>query len=155
KPWAEVVERYLRAYEFNPSRAEPLFRIALGYQARREHHTSMLYLARAAQLPTPPASALFVERPLYEGQIPLETAVAAYYVGDHETAVATNNRLLRSSTLPAELVDHVISNRRFSLDARVARPLVTEPVRVEVVVVYRDPGPELDDAVEALMRQEL
>ncbi|MBV9582072.1 MAG: glycosyltransferase [Chloroflexi bacterium] len=159
KPWADVVERYLRAYQFNPSRAEPLFRIALGFQARREYHTSMLFLERAAHLPIPPTSALFVERPLYEVQIPLEHAVAAYYVGDHQSAVATCNQLLRSSTLPAALVEHVISNRRFSLDARVPPTSATLPAagpqRIDVVVVFRDPGPELDDLVESLLRQEL
>ncbi|HEY0382130.1 MAG TPA: glycosyltransferase, partial [Candidatus Elarobacter sp.] len=154
KPWPEVLQSLLRAYERDPSRAEPLFRIALAYQARREHHVAMIYLARAAKLPMPPASAPFVERALYDVQVPLEHAVAAFYVGDHETAVATDNALLRSKTLPAALIEHVISNRRFSLDARAPRAqAAAERVRLHAIVVFRDPGPELDDLVESLLRQ--
>jgi glycosyltransferase involved in cell wall biosynthesis len=154
KPWPDVLQSYLRAYEQDPSRAEPLFRVALAYQARHEYHAAMLYLSRAAALPVPPASASFVDRALYEVQLPVEHAVAAYYVGDHETAIATNNRLLRTKSLPPALIEHVISNRRFSLDVRAPRlPPDGKPVRVHAVVVYRDPGPELDDLVESLLRQ--
>ena len=155
KPWPGVLEAYQRAYQFDPSRAEPLFRIALAYQARREFHTAMLFLDRAAAIPRPPATALFVEHTLYEVHISLEHGVAAFYAGDHETAVAANNQLLRSKTLPAALIEHVISNRRFSLDARAPKPAVrAEPVPVEAIVVYRDPGPQLDDLVESLLRSD-
>jgi glycosyltransferase involved in cell wall biosynthesis len=155
EPWPTVFESYQRAYQADPSRAEPLFRIALTYQARREYHTAMLFLRRAAALPVPPASALFVERPLYDVQLPLEHAVAAHYAGDYETAVAVNNRLLRSSALPPAMIEHVISNRRFSLDARAPKPADrAQAVPVHAIVVYRDPGPELDDLVESLLRSD-
>jgi glycosyltransferase involved in cell wall biosynthesis len=156
KPWPGVLEAYQRAYQYDPNRAEPLFRIGLAYQARREFHTAMLFLERAAALPLPPASALFVERPLYEVQIPLEHGVAAFYAGDHDTSVAANNKLLRSKALPAALIEHVISNRRFSLDARAPKPAaLAGPMPVEAIVVYRDPGPELDDLVESLLRADI
>ena len=154
KPWPEVLQSFLRAYEHDPARADPLYRIALAYQGRGEQHVAMIYLARAAVLPKPPASASFVEPALYDVQVPLEHAVAAFYVGDHETAIATNNALLRSKTLPATLIEHVISNRRFSLDARAPRPPAgAKPAPVHVLAVFRDPGPELDDLVESVLLQ--
>ena len=154
-PWPEVLDAYLRAYARDPSRAEPLYRVALHHQACGEPQLAMLYLDPAAALPLPPPSALFVERPLYEIHIPLEHAVAAFYMGDHERAIATNNALLRAPVLPAELVDHVISNRRFSLDASHPPATGAEPARLEVVVVFADPGPGFDDTVESLLRQDV
>ena len=114
--WPEVMESYLAAWQFQPDRAGPLFRIAIYYQSQQLYHLSHLFLSRAMQLAAPGPHRLFVERTLYEYRIALEYAVACYYVGKHEEAVATNNRLLESGMLPPELVDQVVRNRQFSLD---------------------------------------
>jgi glycosyltransferase involved in cell wall biosynthesis len=155
-PWPETMESYLAAHQFLPDRAGPLYRIAMHYMARREYHTAHLFLARAVAIPEPDPSRLFVERPLYEFQIAVEYAVAAHYVGDFAGAVATANALLRAGRVPENAVDRVIANRRFSVDALVpasgAPP--RDPGRLRVVVVFRDPGPELDDCVDSLLRQE-
>jgi glycosyltransferase involved in cell wall biosynthesis len=114
--WPEVMESYLTAWHFQPDRAGPLYRIAMRYQAEQLYHLSHLFLSRAVQIPAPGPERLFVERTLYEYQLPLEYAVACYYVGDHVKAIEVNNRLLQSGLLPPDLVSQVIRNRQFSLD---------------------------------------
>jgi glycosyltransferase involved in cell wall biosynthesis len=153
-PWAEVMQDYLVAWQYSPDRAGPLFRVGMHYQAKREYHTAHMFLARAMAVPRPGPERLFVEQTLYDVQLPLEFAVSSFYVGRHADAIAVNNRLLRSSALPPLLVDQVVRNRRFSVDALFPRPAEARAAGpVHVVVRFRDPGPELDDCVESLVRQ--
>ena len=144
-PWPEVLEAYLEAFELVPDRAEPLFRIGLHYQHRGQHALAHTFLARAMQIPPPGADRLYVERALYDYLLGIEYALAAFYVGDHAAAVATNNELLRNGRLPAGAVSQVVVNRRFSLDARHQRDPGATVGRVLVVTTVRDPGPELED----------
>lgn len=154
-PWPEVMESYLACWQCQPDRAGPLYRIGMHYQGKAEYATSHLFLSRAMQISCPAPNRLFVEQTLYDYQLPIEYAVACYYVGQHAEAIATNNRLLRSGLLPPHAVDQVIGNRRFSLDALFPKgEAAGVKPRVRVVVPFRDPGPELDDCVDSLTRQE-
>src|SRR5262249_54493873 len=83
EPWPDVSQSYLAAYQFPSDRPEPLFRIAMHFQAAREFAVSVLFLVRAASLPLPAGNRLFIEKALYEYAIGVELAVASYYVGDH------------------------------------------------------------------------
>ena len=153
-PWPEVLEAYLEAFELVPDRAEPLFRIGLRYQHRGQHALAHTFLARAMQIPPPGADRLYVERALYDYLLGIEYALAAFYVGDHAAAVATNNELLRNGRLPAGAVSQVVVNRRFSLDARHQRDPGATVGRVLVVTTVRDPGPELEGTIAALLEQD-
>ncbi len=154
-PWPEVLQAYLAAYQYRPDRAGPLYRIALYYLAKGEHHLAHLFISRAMAIPEPEANRLFVERALYEYQIAAEYAVTSHYTCDYKTSIETSNRLLRDGKLPANLIEQVIRNRRYSVDALVPRSTQSrDPGRLRVVVVFRDPGPELDDCVESLLEQE-
>lgn len=119
RPWPEVMASYLDAHQHSPDRAEPLYRIAMHYQRQREHHLAYLFFARAMQIPPPPLGRLFVEQEVYELHLPLEYAVACYYVGRHAEAIATNDALLALGKVPEAVVSLVERNRRFSVEAGV------------------------------------
>jgi glycosyltransferase involved in cell wall biosynthesis len=143
-PWPEVMQRYLQAHEQHPEQAAPLVRIGMHYQASGEPALAHLFLARAFALP----------RPDDDYQLPLEYAVACYYVGDHAGAIAVDNALLRSPHLPASLVTRVIENRRHSLDALAgAGAAPAAPVRLTIALEARGAGPELDDVIDSLVQQ--
>jgi len=153
-PWPEVQDSYLTAWQYQPDRAGPLYRIAMHYQAKREYHLSHLFFSRAIQVTCPDPYRLFVEQTIYDFHLPLEYAVSCFYVGQHDAAIETNNRLLRSAQTPPHAIDQVVRNRRFSLDAIFPKVgNAPSPVRLRVVVPIRDPGPELDDCVDSLLRQ--
>lgn len=154
-PWPETMEAYLAAWQFTPDRAGPLYRIAMHYQAKSEYNVSHLYLERALRVPSPASNRLFVERMIYEYQLPLEYSVAAHYVGQYREAIAGCNALLRSKALPPYAMDQVIRNRRFSLDALFPKSASEQPApRLHVVIPVAEAGPELDETVESLLRQE-
>ena len=155
-PWREVMEHYLTAYEFMPDRAGPLFHIGMNYQGKGDYHTAHLFFCRSMGISHPGHDRLFVERHLYEYLLPLEYAVACHYVGEYATAIATYNRLLRQDKVPPAFVDQVIANRRWSIDA--LAPVAENPTEagtIKICVPFRNPGPELDECVESILRQDL
>lgn len=154
-PWPEVLDGYLTAWQYRPDRAGPLYHIGLHYQRKSEYHTSHLFFSRAMRIACPGPNRLFVEQALYDYQLPIEYAVACFYVGDHAESVEINNRLLRSGLLPPHTIEQVVRNRRFSLQALFPKAAATggRP-SLRVVVPLRDPGPELDDCIDSLHRQE-
>jgi glycosyltransferase involved in cell wall biosynthesis len=150
RPWPFVLQRYLEAWQFCPDRAEPLFKIAMRYQAERQFAISHLFLSRAMAIPYPAGNRLFVDQKVYDYLLPAEYAVAAHYAGDYVAAIETNNGLLRSGKLPPHVIEQVIRNRRFSLDARHPKRGGGQG-RIRVVVSLQ-PGAE--ETVESLRYQD-
>ncbi|HEX6390539.1 MAG TPA: glycosyltransferase, partial [Solirubrobacteraceae bacterium] len=153
RPWGVVMETYLAAHEHTPDRAGPLFRVGLHYQQLGQRQLAHLFLRRAVEIPEPGVERLFVERQIYEYVRAYEYAIACYHVGDHATAIATANELLRSPFLPPDLITGVAHNRRLSLDAVRVRGPVREAPRVTVVVPPTTTGPERDDCIASLDAQ--
>jgi tetratricopeptide (TPR) repeat protein len=117
RPWEEVLQDHLAAYQFQAERVEPLYQIGMHYQHRREFHLAHLFLGRAVQLSFPQGNRLFVEKHLYDYLAALEYAVSCYWVGYHAEAIAVNDRLLAGGLLPKHHGDRVAQNRKYSVDA--------------------------------------
>jgi glycosyltransferase involved in cell wall biosynthesis len=115
RPFPEVLQCFLSAFNHLPTRAEPLFRIGVHYQKEQEHQLAYFFLERAMTIGYPSNDRLFVERTIYEQFLPIEYAISCYHVGKHSEAIATNNRLLRPGILPEAVAAQVRANRRHSL----------------------------------------
>lgn len=115
--WAAVMAAYLDAVRYRPGRAEPLYQIGMYYQQRREFALARLFLGRALEVPFPAADVLFVEADVYRFLLPLEYAVACYWLELHSEATAVTDGLLARDDLSVERRDHLLRNRQFSVDA--------------------------------------
>lgn len=113
-PWPEMEAAYLRAFQYRPHRAEPLYRIGLYYQHRQEFALARLFLAGAVSIPFPAADVLFVEADVYRYLLPLEYAVSCYWLGLHAEAIAVTDALLADPGLAGERREHLLHNRQFS-----------------------------------------
>ena len=116
--WADCQQAYLRAYNHSPFRAEPLFRIGMAYAYKKEWSLAWLFLSRAAQMPEPHDDALFVERDAYGWSAKLEAAVAAYWIGTHEEAIALNEAVIAMADTPDHIRARSEHNLALSLDAK-------------------------------------
>jgi hypothetical protein len=85
--------------------------------------------------------------PIYDYLLAVECAVSAYYVGDHASAITTNNELLLEASLPAHNIEQVVRNRRFSLDALHRREPGAAVERIVVVVPACASSAVLDEAI--------
>ncbi len=114
--WKIVEEAYLKAFTFRPHRAEPLYRIGLYHQHRKEYAQAITFFGPAMQIPLPAQDVLFLERDLYQFLLPLEYAVACYWLGRHHEAIAVTDHLLDDKSLSLTRKEHLLRNRQFSLD---------------------------------------
>jgi glycosyltransferase involved in cell wall biosynthesis len=150
-PWGEVLESYLASYEYQPGRAEPLYRLGLHYAHEGADVPALLFLARALAIPRPSSEHLFVEADVYDYQLPFEYAAACGRSGQHSEAIACCNRLLRDRRLPAERIEEVLACRRYILARRrPARADEGTDVRVRVCIPLRAATGELDDCLESI-----
>jgi glycosyltransferase involved in cell wall biosynthesis len=97
--WEDVARAYLRAYECRPTRAEPLWALAVLHNDRDMPAAAELYARRAASIPRPP-DALVVHESVYKFRAADELAGALCRLGRHEDALRVLERLLSLEQLP-------------------------------------------------------
>ena len=114
--WKQVMHSYLEAFAFRPHRAEPLYRIGMHHQQRKEYDLARIVFARAMQIPFPENDVLFVESDVYRFLLPLEYAVACYWLGFHHDAITVTDSLLANDGLSVERRELLLRNRQFSVD---------------------------------------
>lgn len=155
EPWGSVMEDYLRAFQRDPRRAEPLLRVALRCEARGEFHLARMFLGHVLRLPTPSREHLFVERDVYDYRLALEYAASCAGAGEHAEAISVCNGLLLGGALPVESVPRVRRIRDES--ARGLQPPAVpaaDPPRLRVCLPFRDPGLDFDECLESLLLQD-
>jgi hypothetical protein len=81
RPWPEVQQAYLEAHRVDPTRAEPLFKIAEYWYGKQAHPLAYLFGLRASELPRPSAT-LFVDEEVYTWKAADLVAISGYYLND-------------------------------------------------------------------------
>ncbi|WP_313888690.1 glycosyltransferase [Mycolicibacterium sp. CBMA 226] len=117
EPWPAVLDAYLRAWEFRPTRAEPLHAIATGYRTDERYALGYLFAERAATIPLPEADILFVDESVYHWRAIDEQAVCASWLGKHDEAFALCRRLLARPDIDDEDRQRIATNRDLSAPA--------------------------------------
>jgi glycosyltransferase involved in cell wall biosynthesis len=112
-PWPEVQDAYLKAWEFRPSRAEPLHSIAFRCRTDQRYRLGHLFAEQAARIPLPEEDALFVNADVYTWRALDEQAVCASWIGKNDEALAIMQRLLAEGHVPDEHRSRIIANRDF------------------------------------------
>lgn len=114
RPQSEVIDRFLRAYEFRPSRAEPLGELML-YLRENGQRWRLGYLLgkQAIEIPLS-GDALFVEQAWYEWRCLDEYSIAAYWAGDFAECKRCCEQLLGSGSLPNAQRTRVLANLNFA-----------------------------------------
>lgn len=117
RPRAEVIDRYLRAHDARPTRAEALGDLAGFLRECGDRWPSAYLVANRAVALAPPDDVLFVEPEWYRWRALDEFAIAAYWVGRHEESRVACERLLAEGCLPPSQVARVRANLAFALQA--------------------------------------
>ena len=117
EPWPDIQEAYLRAWAFRPTRAEPLYQIAVHYRVEQQYQLGYLFAERAATIPFPEEDILLVEAPVYAWCAIDEQAVCASWIGKHAEAFTLCRRLLARPDLLDERRRAIAHNRDFSVPA--------------------------------------
>jgi tetratricopeptide (TPR) repeat protein len=111
RPPAEVMDRFLGAYESRPTRAEAPGELARWCRLNGQRWPlAHLFARKAARIPYPAGDNLFIETEWYDWRALDELAVSAYWVGEYAEAEECCERLLAGDKLPGEHRDRVIEN---------------------------------------------
>ena len=104
------IARFSRAYEMNPARAEPLYRLAYYFNSRGMHLLAYWLAKWAMNIPIPQFYAA-IEKPIYEYGVLLEYAQSAYYLGKYDEACKFYDKLLQlPDLLPADIRNFIVQN---------------------------------------------
>ncbi|MAH43675.1 hypothetical protein CL614_08225 [archaeon] len=111
KPWIEIKEAFLDAWESRPIRAEPLYQIARLYrQVHDRPRLAYLYAKMALEIPYPKHDILFISDEVYKYQILDEISATAFYAGKPHVGYHASKRLIDEKLLPNDHVERIKSN---------------------------------------------
>jgi hypothetical protein len=100
EPWLDVQDAYLQAWEFRPTRAEPLYDIARHYIAEKRCQLGYLYARRAAEIPLPEDDMTIPHPDLYAWRTTFQQLVCAYHIDKQAEAFTLSRRLLARPDIP-------------------------------------------------------
>lgn len=110
RPWEQIQQAFLEAWELRPFRAEPLYQIARVYRLMGHPKLGYLFAKMAAELPYPTDDILFVQDDVYKYGILDEMGSTAFYAGKPHVGYAACKRLLTENRIPAEHLERVQNN---------------------------------------------
>lgn len=110
KPWLEIQQAFLEAWEIRPSRAEPLYQIARIYRMMNHPRLAFLYAKMGLDIGFPTDDILFVSEDVYKFGILDEIGSTAFYAGKPHVGYAACKKLLQENLLPESEVTRVQNN---------------------------------------------
>jgi tetratricopeptide (TPR) repeat protein len=142
--WHEVQEAYLSAWEFRPTRAEPLYCIAKYYFNEKRYQLGYLFAERAARIPLPDDDMIVPYPDIYAWRAADAQAKAAFCIGEHTEAFTLWRFLLGRPDIPDYDRQRIVANRDQAVPAMLdavssypdtlARNLIAVPGDPEVTV---------------------
>ena len=127
RPWPEVQDAYLRAWEFRPTRAEPLYSIGRLYREDRRYRLGHQFAKLAAEIPFPEQDVLIARADVYAWHAIDEQALCASWIGKHAEAFTLWRRLLARPDLPDDDRQRIEANRD-----------ICAPTMIETALSYPD-----------------
>jgi SAM-dependent methyltransferase/glycosyltransferase involved in cell wall biosynthesis len=109
-PWPDVQDAYVRAWNYRPTRAEPLYAIAHRCRVDGDYSTGYQFATQAASLLLPAEDLLFVDNSVYHWRALDEAAVCASWLGWWEETFDHCQVILARDDIPAEDQQRIVSN---------------------------------------------
>lgn len=152
RPFEEIRDAYLRAYNYRPTRAEALY--ALAKLHRQNGHKAMAHVYASAATSTPyPDDNLFVDESVYSWRSLDEYAVTANNLGMMSKSRAANLELLGREGIKAGNRRRAEDNFTFS-STPITRVWDAKNPKVFIVLsTYKPERKGLRDAVESILAQ--
>ena len=80
KKYEKGVHKFMKAYQTNPGRAEPLYQIIRHYRIKRQYSLCNLFFKQAITIPHPPKEALFINSDVYNYKLLYEFYIFYFYL---------------------------------------------------------------------------
>jgi len=110
--FAKAACAYLDAWNYHPSRAEPLYELSRLYRQEKKYHLATLYASLGSEIPYPVNDVLFISYPVYDYLLDYELSISSYYV-DKEKARKKQKELEKRTDLPIHIKETIKRNARY------------------------------------------
>jgi len=104
---------YLQAWEYRPSRAEPLYRLALLCRKLKDYNQAYLFSKKGLEI-SYPKDLLFIEKNCYNYLLLFEKSIAAYYVGNYRESYEDCLKIIEMNEVSKEIKNQTKLNLKFS-----------------------------------------
>ena len=111
EPWANVHDAFLKAWEFRPTRAEPLCFLAFQCSRTQRYHLGYLIAQAAAEIPFPEHDRLMVRDDVYAWRAIDEQAVCASWIGKQDEAFTLWRGLIARTRVTPRDRQRIAANR--------------------------------------------
>lgn len=100
--WVLVLDQYLRAYQFRPTRAEPLFHVARFYRQNAQYALAHMFSTAGLRIPLPD-DLLFIDRSVYEYGMEFEHCLSCQQLGKQKEAAHSAEQILSCPGIPEDV----------------------------------------------------
>jgi tetratricopeptide (TPR) repeat protein len=100
EPWPDVLDAYLRAWEFRPTRAEPFYDITRCCIAEQRSRLGYLFVERAAEIPLPVDDLTIPQPEIYSWGSTRQRLECLYHLDQPAEAFALSRGLLARNDIP-------------------------------------------------------
>ena len=100
--WPARMQALIAAWEFRPTRLEPLHELVRELNRRGQHHTAYA-LAESVGTPEPTTDHLFVHTSVWRWGMMFERSIAAWWVGDRAQCRDLTERVLAIGDIPPDV----------------------------------------------------
>jgi tetratricopeptide (TPR) repeat protein len=136
--WIHALYWYLEAYNYDPSRAEPLRKIATYYRSQGQSDLAYIFAKHGWRIPKPGSETFLPSPPLCDYQFDEEISIAAYYTRFKEEGYAASSDLLLRKDTPYHIREQGYKNLLFYIQNIKARYI---PISIPLPLV----NPESDE----------
>jgi len=116
RSWEEIEQAYEEAWNYLPSRMEPIYEIGKHYQETEQYEKAYKWLTKACVIPFPKDQVLFLFKDIYEYRVWDSMGITAYYVGEYKIAIDACVKALKSEFCYPGDAERIKNNMRFSIN---------------------------------------
>ncbi|MDM5239029.1 glycosyltransferase family 2 protein [Bacillus cereus] len=112
---ALAVFYFQKAWEYRPTRAEPLYQLARMYRLKSQNNIALMYALQGKEVPFPKEDLLFVDYHVYDYLFDYEISISAFYIPHKKHLGARSQKYLESikEELPLHIANMVENNAKF------------------------------------------
>lgn len=112
---ALAVFYFQKAWEYRPTRAEPLYELARMYRLKSQNNIALMYALQGKEVPFPKEDLLFVDYHVYDYLFDYEISISAFYIPHKKHLGARSQKYLESikEELPLHIANMVENNAKF------------------------------------------
>ncbi|MDG1569370.1 tetratricopeptide repeat-containing glycosyltransferase [Bacillus cereus] len=112
---ALAVFYFQKAWEYRPTRAEPLYQLARLYRLQSQNNIALMYALQGKEIPFPKDDLLFVDYHVYDYLFDYEISISAFYIPHKKHLGAVSQKYLESikEKIPFHIANIVENNAKF------------------------------------------